>query len=125
MIMEKEYAYALLQAARNGMSSKESVSGLVRTLRSHGHMNLLPRISRALSEEERRLLRSDGAVLTVAAESEADAARSAAAGYAGSHQVRIATDERLIGGWVLTTPDTRVDASFKKQLVALYQAITN
>ena len=123
--MEKEYAHALLQVAKDGMEPKEAVLGLVSTLRAHGHMNLLPRIARALSEDGRRALRSDGAVLTVAAEAEAAAARIAAAGYIGSQPVRIATDERLIGGWVLTTPDTRVDASFKKQLVELYQAITN
>ena len=123
--MEKEYAHALLQVAKDGMKPKEAVLGLVSTLGAHGHTNLLPRIARALSEEGRRSLRSDGAVLTVAAEAEAAGARSAAAGYIGSQPVRIATDERLIGGWVLTTPDTRVDASFKKQLVELYQAITN
>src|SRR4051812_9423133 len=113
--MEKEYAYAVMRVAEKGMSEKNLLLSLKRVLASRGHVSLMPKIARALKEEVMRTGRGAESVLHVAKESEAHAAKTAAAGYIGTSPVRVVTDDSLIGGWVLTTPDTRVDASFKKQ----------
>lgn len=122
--MEKDYAQAVIEVAKKGMQPKDLVKNLESTLRTHGHLALLPKIAHVLKDELRRRERSFESVLAVAKESEAVSAKTEAAEHIGTNGVRIVADESLIGGWVLSTPNTRVDASFKKQLLDLYNAIT-
>ena len=122
--MEREYAQAVMEVAKKGMKPKELFTRLEAALRARGHLQLLPKIARALGEEERRSRRRSESVLSVAKESETASAKQQAATDIGDSIVRIVTDDSLIGGWVLTTPNTRVDASFKKQLLDLYHSIT-
>lgn len=122
--MEREYAQAVLEVAKRGMQPKELVKNLENTLRSRGHLQLSHKIAHALREAERRMGRGSESTLTIAKESEVASAKAEAAEHIDTNAVRIVTDDSLIGGWVLATPNTRVDASFKKQLLDLYQKIT-
>ena len=122
--MEKEYAHAVMQLAQKGMEPRALVANLNRVLGIRGHSGLLRKIARALKEEERHARRASEVVLSVAKEEEAKLAEAAARTYSSSAPSRVVPDDSLIGGWVLMTPSTRVDASFKKQLLEMYRQIT-
>ena len=122
--MEKEYAQAMLAVAQKGLDPKDLFQRLEKTLRARGHLALLPKIALALREEEKRMRRGAESVLSVAKESDIASAKAESAAYTEGAPVRVVTDDSLIGGWTLSTPNTRVDASFKKQLLNLYQKIT-
>ena len=122
--MEKEYAHALIEAAKRGAKPHELATRLGAMLRDRGHLSLLPKIARALKEEDKRVRRGSEFVLSVAKESEVSSAKAEATVHIGDTPTRVVTDDSLIGGWVLSTPNTRVDASFKKQLLNLYHSLT-
>ena len=122
--MEREYAHAVLAIAKKGMKPADIFTGLEKTLRTRGHLALMPKIAHALKEIDMRMRRSSESVLAVAHERDAAGAKTEAAPYSEGAITRVVTDDSLIGGWTLSTPNTRVDVSFKKQLLTLYQNIT-
>lgn len=119
--MERAYAQAIFEVAKKGMEPRSIATRVNEILSERGHMALLPKILHALKHEGKRTARQHEVVLHVAKEAHGRSAQK----EAGATPTRVEIDPSLIGGWVLTTPDSRIDASFRKQLLDLYRKITH
>lgn len=128
--METAYAVALWKAIEGGMQPSKAVHALCESLKHHGRETLMPRIAKAFARVAKREIAKSGYVLSVAHRKDEVHARHAAKhalGAAGvSHpEFQLHTDDTLIGGWRLEGGDTLVDASFKKQLLTIYNRATS
>ena len=125
-MIETYYAEGIVTAVARGMDPKEAVRHLCDALAASGRTKLLPKIARALAQSAKRTLRKGAPELLIAREADREVAiegaRTALGGDLGVIRTRI--DDTLIGGWVLSAGDRRIDASFKKQLRDLYRNIT-
>ena len=127
--MQEAYAHALWQMVESGTSPKEAVRKVHASLAARGREALLPRVAsafRRLAERER--VRS-GITLSVAREKDARAAMHEAKDLLASLSeekvgAEVIVDGSLVGGWRLEGRETLVDASFKKQLLSLYNRAT-
>lgn len=122
--MEEAYAQALWTMTEKGMKPKEAVSALHTSLKARGREALLPRISRAFSRIVERKRAAEGLTLIVARKEDEARAKRDAKEFVGSNEVAMKVDDSLIGGWRLEGNESLVDASFKKQLLALYNRAT-
>ncbi|MDP2648574.1 MAG: F0F1 ATP synthase subunit delta [Patescibacteria group bacterium] len=127
--MEESYAQALWHMIEKGMTPKEAVQRMHSLLVSRGREGLMPRIARALKRlaEQKRAARS--ITLSVAREGDLRHAHREAKDVlskmgAQSSDVTEAVDSSLTGGWRMEGRETLVDASFKSQLISLYNLIT-
>lgn len=126
--MEKTYAQALVRAVENGLAPEEAIRRVRELLQVKGHEKLVPKIAREMERLSQHLARRTSVVLTVAKKEDGDMAIAAAVPFLERQridrsQVQVAQDPSIIGGWTLNTPSARVDASFKRQLLALYHKI--
>ena len=122
--MEQAYAQAILRIAeKNTMTPNDIAQELKHLLASRGRLSLLPKIAAALRSALLSKERALKVQLTVAHEKDVPDAKSAAEKAVSFKEPVVVVDPSLIGGWVLTTANTRVDASFKKQLLDLYRTI--
>lgn len=127
--METAYAQALWKMVEGGMTPAKAVRALQETLKVHGREALLPRIASAFARiAERETKRSD-VVLTVAREKDERRAHKDIKEMLtrmGVEQKDLKTqiDDTLIGGWRLEGKETLVDASYKNQLLELYNRVT-
>lgn len=117
---EHAYAEALKRLVESGSSPKEAVKAVHAALERRGRAALLPRIGRAFTRLAERARAKDGHVLYVSKESDARKAGKAASAFAKDADPEVRVDETLIGGWRLEGAGTLVDASFKKQLLSIY-----
>ena len=126
--MENAYAQALWQLVEKGMQPSKAIAALREALEKSGRVSLLPRIGRAFARLGARDERKNGLVLSVAREKDAHRAERAAKEYLKvmntDADLRIVVDDSLIGGWRLEGREVLVDASFKKQLLDIYQRAT-
>jgi F0F1-type ATP synthase delta subunit len=87
----------------------------------------MPKIAHAFQRLAAREAARESRTLTVAKESDAKGAlvslRAAVQGLGDDVEVQI--DPHLIGGWRYVGDETLLDASYKKQLLDIYQRITN
>jgi len=114
------YAKAMFTLKQAGTSAEDIVSGAVKSLKGRGALALLPRV---LSSFERLVERAStqGARLTVAKQSDADAAVTASK---ADSDVKILVDERLIGGYRYEDGGKLEDNSFKTALLQVYRNAT-
>lgn len=128
--MESTYAEALWQTVARGTDAKKAVHALRETLVADGREALLPRIARAFGRlAEREAKRSD-VVLTVAREKDERTAHKEIKQLLSemkvdAKEVTTRVDDTLIGGWRLEGRENLADASFKKYLLGMYNAVTN
>lgn len=127
--MENEYAQALWQMVEKGMKPKEAVSKLRETLVKHGREALLPRIARAFARIASREEAKKAVTVIVANEKQVTRALRAAKDAlreigVEAADVRVRVDDSLIGGWRLEGSERLVDASYKKQLLSMYNRTT-
>ncbi len=127
--METAYAQALAKMITNGKKPKEAVEALRQLLVRRGRETLLPKIGRAFARIAQREQVGTGVVLTAARESDHHVAHREAESFLSAmgvdaRDVTMRTDESLIGGWRLEGRERLVDASFKKQLLSLYNRAT-
>ncbi len=112
-----------------GMTPAKAVRALEVTLKVHGREALLPRIASAFVRlAERETKRSD-VVLTVAREKDERRAHKEIKEMltrmkVESKDLKTQIDDTLIGGWRLEGKETLVDASYKNQLLELYNRVT-
>ncbi len=131
--MEKTYAQALWKLVAGGMDAKKAVQAIYERLQQEGRASLMPRVGRALARIAERESNKRDLVLTVARESDLAQAKkeakdviSAFTGESGSNaDLKTQVDDSLIGGWRLEGNERLVDVSFKKQLLDVYQGVTN
>lgn len=123
---ETQYASLLLAMIEKGIVPEKAVANTIRLLHQHKLMALLPRIKKVLMLEVSKQKRKSEAVLVVAnasdkahAEEEAKGAMSAC-GHR-KQPLTVCIDDSIIGGWVVQSYDTRIDASYKRSLRDIYQ----
>jgi len=126
--MKQAHLYAqALRAAERDAGADDLVSGLMATLKRHGHMKLLPAIFRAYREEQMREKRQKTITLTTATLLSHEEGHVLARKYSamvGERKVlRSAVDETLTKGFVLETNRMRMDTSAKRALTDLYQRL--
>jgi F0F1-type ATP synthase delta subunit len=129
--MEHAYAEALWKAVVRGMDPKKAVRALHDILVVRGRETLFPRIAKAFERIAQRSMVKEGISLYVARESDAHRARAEVkraldeTGLAGEKISEVKIDPTLIGGWRLEARERLVDASFKKQLLSIYNRTTH
>jgi F0F1-type ATP synthase delta subunit len=125
--MEKIYAQALWRMIENGMEPTKAVHALYEKLKMLGREALMPRIAVAFRNLAERSRAHDALTITVAdQENEASALREARAAFGDAKlaDVNVRVDKDLIGGWRLEGREKLIDASYKNQLLKMYEKLT-
>ena len=127
--MQEEYAEALRKIIENGSSPKSAVKAIHTALYLRGRSALLPRIARAFARIISRMESRDRIVLKVARESQGkkhlkEVSRMLTDLKIKSSDVKIVADNCLIGGWRLEGREILRDASYKKQLLDIYERVS-
>ena len=127
--MEDAYAEVLWRLMESGRTPHMAVKALQTILRRHGRESLLPRIGRAFAKRAERHGKRNDVVLSLAREKDARKAHKEIKDFITKLGVEIKDlktqiDDTQIGGWRLEGKDTLVDASFKKQLLDVYNRST-
>lgn len=126
------YAHALHQLLRE-QPSKESelIKQTLKTVHENGHDHLLHKILRSFTRlEERSSKRHTIEVVTSAPISETDVQKILKKDpfkkilSADHKHVKRTVDDSIIGGVIVRTGAERVDTSYKRALIQLYQHIT-
>ncbi len=128
--METAYAQALWNMVSGGMAPTKAVHALTDVLKTHGRESLLPRIGRAFARIAERESKRTGITLTVARSGDERSAKHAVKDVLAQLQVdpkevQIVVDDSLIGGWRLEGKETLVDASYKRELLELFNRSVN
>lgn len=123
--MELRYAQALWEMAEKGVKPKDAVRKIRDVLAAEGRAGLLPRVGKAFRRVAEREARRQEIVLSIARERDkVKAMREAKAVLRGlgtkTDAIRVRVDDTLIGGWRLEGREFEHDASFKKQLLSMY-----
>lgn len=110
-----------------GMSPSKAVHALAESLKAHGRVALLPRIARAFERLAERDARKNDLVLTVAREKDLAHAKKEAVKMLSSlgiesSDLKTQVDDSIIGGWRLEGKEHLVDASYKKQLLEIFNS---
>ena len=127
--METAYAQALWKMVEGGMTPVKAVRALQETLKTHGREALLPRIGSAFARIAERESKRNDIVLTVAREKDERRAHKetkellSAMGIE-TKDLKTQVDDTLIGGWRLEGREQLVDASYKNQLLELFNRAT-
>jgi len=128
MNLASGYAYALYELRKNkNLSSEEVVSKLIGTLKSKGHVKLLPQI---INEFEKITDKGrDKVTTTLACAREKDFVkyRNKLEEYSTDGDTGFTeeiVDDTLIGGFVIQKDDVIVDGSYKKKLLLIYRNAT-
>ncbi|TSC85874.1 MAG: hypothetical protein G01um10148_782 [Parcubacteria group bacterium Gr01-1014_8] len=119
--MEKSYAQALWNCVERGMEPAHAVRSLHQGLERRGRASLWPQIARAFERLASRESQKNRSVLIVADKSHEKEARK----ESDAEDARLVVDTGLIGGWRFENNEQLIDASFKKNLLELYQRSTN
>ena len=127
--MEQIYAQALWEMIENGMKPKAAVHALREILVRLGRERLLRRVGRAfarLADQNRTRTRIVLSVARKGDEGNAHRAIKKPLNEMGATTKEVTThvDDSLIGGWRLEGRERLVDASFKKQLLEMYNRAT-
>ena len=127
--METAYAQALWTMVEGGMTPAKAVRALQETLKTHGREALLPRIASAFARIAQRETKRSDVVLTLAREKDERRAHKEIKDMltrmnVNSKDLKTQIDDTLIGGWRLEGKETLVDASYKNQLLELYNRVT-
>jgi len=130
--MPEQYAQAIWnlsqkESAEENNGAKKLVANLSKHLEETGRLKLLPQILIALQKIEERQAKVS-TLVEVASEHEAKTALKEAAAK-GIHAEHAVVNDSLISGWRATGKvngkETLIDASSKRALLELYQAVTN
>lgn len=127
----KYYAQALYEALQASPSKEETLlKHFIETVKRNGHAYLFPKIIRAFEGIVSKEVKKSTIVVTsarplsdekVVALLKKEPFKNA---LSASHKkVSRKTDERIIGGVVVRTGTTRIDASHKRALLDIYQSL--
>ena len=128
--MDKAYATALWKIIESGVTAKKGVMTLHEALVARGRIGLLPRIAKAFARLASRAEMKDSVVLKIARERDKKTAFKEVKSLLAdesikSSEVRTSIDENLIGGWRLEGRELLRDASYKKQLLDIYERVSD
>jgi len=127
--METAYAQALWKMVEGGMTPVKAVHALRETLKAHGREALLSRIGSAFARIAERESKRNDIVLTVAREKDERHAHKEVKSMLAemgieAKDLKTQVDDTLIGGWRLEGREQLVDASYKNQLLELFNRAT-
>ena len=127
--MEQSYAKALWQMVEGGMSPAKAVDAVQKVLATHGREALLPHIAKAFARLAEQEASRNDIVITVAREDDEKRARKEVETIvkemgADSSALKTQVDDSIIGGWRLEGKGTLIDASYKNQLLELFNRVT-
>ncbi len=127
--METAYAQALWKMVEGGMAPVKAVQALRETLKAHGREALLPRIGSAFARIAERESKRNDVILTVAREKDERHAHKEVKSLLSemgieTKDLKTQVDDTLIGGWRLEGREVVVDASYKSQLLELFNRAT-
>ncbi len=127
--MENAYAQALLRLLSKGVSPTDAVASVRKSLERTGRIMLIPKIGRAFAQAAERAREKSRMTVSVAHAGDRDVAEKEIRAVLSELSVSAKdlvtiVDESLIGGWRLEGREVLVDASFKKQLLTLYNRTT-
>jgi len=128
--MDKAYAQALWRIIEAGTAPKKAVKTLVEALAARGRLALLTKIARAFNLLAARAEAKNTVTVKVARHADGKRALKEAAVLlkdAGIKpgEVRIDVEENLIGGWRLEGRELLHDASYKRQLLDIYERVSD
>lgn len=128
-MLEHEYARAIVALQEEGKTDAEIATGLAQVLGARGHERLIPRIERALTSLQARNEKKQARTLRIGKADDTNVHAQAiaeAAALLGEDVQNYETivDERIVGGFILASGTTMVDASYRTALVSLYRTIT-
>jgi len=125
--MKAHYTKAVIALLEAGQPIDQVLSGLVRTLATHNHSKLFGSILRAAA----RTMSAGSAhesTVTIAKDADHETLKAvitkALAQLHATTQPVIVVDPTIIGGYIVEANNQRIDASYKKSLVSLYQNLT-
>ncbi|MDO8521969.1 MAG: F0F1 ATP synthase subunit delta [bacterium] len=126
--MDKAYAQALWRIIEDGANPRGAVKTLCQALGARGRLGLLPKIARAFSLLAARAEAKNVVVLKVARYADGKRALKEARellkdSTIKTDDVKINIDENLIGGWRLEGRELLHDASYKRQLLDIYERV--
>ena len=125
------YAEALYSAITDHPNDEEKLVGnFVATLKTNGHTHFLPRIIRSIEryhardEKSRTISITSSKVLSEQDTQEILRKEPFKNLLSASHKrVERIVDDSVIGGVIVRTKTVRVDASYKRALIELYQSL--
>ena len=126
--MEQDYAKATYELIVGGADIDATLTDLKKTLENKGHAKRYPAILRELHNLAERQERG-GTTVIVARESDLSKYKSTIEalikknGLDLDHQVVI--DKTIIGGHIIENEDLRIDHSYKRKLLDVYESSTN
>lgn len=121
-----DYTIALIEILKEGKDTPNLLQDLMRVLKSRGHERLYPKILKDLEQTLTRHEKQRGVTITLASETAEGALRDElkkAAQSLGSDTYTTVIDPAIIGGFVAEGGEKRIDASYKKSLLALYRSL--
>lgn len=128
-MLKNDYAQAARELILAGKPADAVLRGLKQTLERHGHASILRPVLSAMLRDIERATTADVIEIRVAKEhdvktykSEIEAAEKTLGGNKATH---IVIDESIVGGTIAKYKDKVIDASYKKQLLTIYRALTN
>lgn len=121
------YAKALYRSLQQGQNATELLSSLQGVLRRRGHEHLAPAISRALGRERARVETREQVLLrtspTLSAGERGEAEEATQRTFGEYASVTELKDDTLIGGFVAESHTHRIDQSYKRALLDLYERV--
>src|SRR3989338_5412163 len=128
--MQTAYAQALWKIIENGANPRSAVKTLCQALNARGRLGLLPKIARAFNLLAVRAEARNTVTLKVARHADGKRALKEASGFIKdaaikTDDVKISIDENLIGGWGLEGLELLHDASHKRQLLDIYERVSD
>ena len=118
-------AIALAIAGKTGAELDAVLKRFFTLLKSKGHLTLLPHILRELDRYTHLMSAREGVTITTPVPASAEHIEEIQQSFAeygvGEAELVKKLDSYLIGGFTVKTRDLRIDASYKRQLLDLYQ----
>jgi len=118
-------AIALAIAGKSGAELDATLERFFALLKGKGHVTLLPHILREIERYSELLKSRDSVTITTPAPASSEHIEQIQKSFAeygvGAGELVKSLDTYLVGGFTIKTRDLRIDASFKRQLLDLYQ----
>jgi F0F1-type ATP synthase delta subunit len=123
--MKHSYVQALIKSILGGTASEVALDNLKATLVAKGHLRLWSQILRATLRELSVKLKADAPQVAVAKAGSVsnDVLKKAVLTLGSNIEPTVIVDETLIGGFTVRVKGAVIDASYKRQLLALYRGI--
>jgi len=126
--MKKHYINAVLALLKEGSDLSVVLANLSTLLTRKGHTSLYVSILQGVTTELELQQKRTAPTVVVVKESDVvshtDAITKALQSLGATDSPNVHTDPTLVGGFIVSFNNKRINASYKEKLVALYRSIT-